>query len=1134
MATDLKPQTRTAPAAKHEQFVEQQLARARRRIRKLDAVGSVLILLTGLLGYALVIAALDRAFDLPEAARVVALCVAGAAALAYLGLSVFRHIQWHVNPYYAARRLEQTIPDAKNSLINWLDLRDQPMPGVIRGTLGRKAAADLNEADLEHAVSASRLWWLAAVAGALALALFIWLMTGPGQLTSLLRRAFFPFGKAAIATRTDITVVAPRGGDVVLPKRQDVQIRVQVSGRVPRVNDPDALRVHYRYRQEDPFIVRPLDRDDDGQWFRTVVADEVNDGFWYKVSGGDTETPVYQVKVRAQPHVSRFDVKFDYRPYLCRKPLEVRCGPSESRPRPDLKELRGTEVTLVARTNRTWRSGHLVLQEGPAVRKLPGEEVANDPQARSFRFVMDRDGTFAVHFVSTEDEPNVDRRPYKIEVIKDREPVVKLVKPGRNVTLPANGTLPLEGFAQDDFGVKSMTLRLRVKKGAPAAQVKEGTPQPDLAPQPYRPGVSFKLANGTYPTGLYYKDFVALEKVKTARGQPFPLVAGMVLEYWLEAVDNCDYPDAGGNVGKSQAYLVTITEPDRDKQRQKQRQDQAEKEQARHNQEQNRDQERRNQEAQQDQAGGQDTPEAEKRRKDFENEAEKVKQKLDQLQKEKENKGGSKGDGSPDGTGEKGPNKSGAGDGKQPDQKDPGEGKGPDKKGPKEKGPDKDGPKGGKPEEKEGDGQSQAGSGKGQGEKDPKAGPPGEAKDKMDDGVGKGGAGKPEQAKTPPKEGPQGKEGDGGSKGAEAGKGPPQTGGSKGPGKPQQGKPTPKGKQPPAGQGASKAPGAPPDGPDAQPAGNSKGGDPKGKKAGKAAQGKTAPPQQAERAGAGKADRQPDEAGEKGRTPEEATMEDIAKLKERLQRPEQEGESLDDLNRVRKEARDPEVRKAARDLLEKYGRDVLDSESADAKRGEKKDAKAVKSKKKGRGTPDQKQKGKQDTGDVKGKGPPEGEAVGKGKDGGETTPKQVDEKGQSKKGGRVGDPRGGFSNTPEDGKPNPVDEAAARRAGELQLEKLRDRLKDPRFLEKMDWTPKDADRFLEQARAYQEWLRQQGKLAGTDKETARGDRSVLKSVGPYRVGERRNATRDPLETGQAQPPPEFREAQRRFTATPRD
>src|SRR5262245_28613323 len=222
MATDLRPQPKTAPASRHEQFVEQQLDRARRRIRNLDTLTAVLILLIGVLCYGLVMAGLDRAFDLPAGIRGAAFVVAAAAAALYAGLIVFRRIQWHVNPFYAARRLEQTIPNAKNSLINWLDLRDEPMPPVIRGTLGRKAAKDLNGADLEHAVSARRTVWLAAVAGALALALLVWfLMGGPSQVASLLRRAFAPFEKdVAIATRTTIKLLAPAGGNAEVPVKQ--------------------------------------------------------------------------------------------------------------------------------------------------------------------------------------------------------------------------------------------------------------------------------------------------------------------------------------------------------------------------------------------------------------------------------------------------------------------------------------------------------------------------------------------------------------------------------------------------------------------------------------------------------------------------------------------------------------------------------------------------------------------------------------------------------------------------------------------------------------------------------------------------------------------------------------------------
>src|SRR5205085_1604624 len=106
---------------------------------------------------------------------------------------------------------------------------------------------------------------------------------------------------------------------------------------------------------------RPLSQDADGVWGTTLKADEVNDGLWYKVTGGDAETPVYRVTVRARPHVTRFEVTYRYRPYLCRKDRAGRYGPSESLQWPDMKEPRGTEVSLVARTNRDWRSGHLLL-----------------------------------------------------------------------------------------------------------------------------------------------------------------------------------------------------------------------------------------------------------------------------------------------------------------------------------------------------------------------------------------------------------------------------------------------------------------------------------------------------------------------------------------------------------------------------------------------------------------------------------------------------------------------------------------------------------------------------------------------------------------------------------------------------
>src|SRR5262249_22115614 len=92
----------------------------------------------------------------------------------------------------------------------------------------------------------------------------------------------------------------------------------------------------------------------------------------------------------------------------------------------------------------------------------------------------------------------------------------------------------------------------------------------------------FRLADGSYPKRLDYKDYVELDQVKDRNGNPFPLEPGMVLEYWLEATDNSDYPVKTGNVGESKRYSVTIDKKDPDPKQVEQERQQAAEEQKQH------------------------------------------------------------------------------------------------------------------------------------------------------------------------------------------------------------------------------------------------------------------------------------------------------------------------------------------------------------------------------------------------------------------------------------------------------------------------------------------------------------------------------------------------------------------------
>lgn len=78
-----------------------------------------------------------------------------------------------VNPIYAALILEQAIPDAKNSLVNWVDLKNDRIPESVKLALGKRAAKDLKPHEDEEFVSSKQLFMIGTLAGGLFFALVI-------------------------------------------------------------------------------------------------------------------------------------------------------------------------------------------------------------------------------------------------------------------------------------------------------------------------------------------------------------------------------------------------------------------------------------------------------------------------------------------------------------------------------------------------------------------------------------------------------------------------------------------------------------------------------------------------------------------------------------------------------------------------------------------------------------------------------------------------------------------------------------------------------------------------------------------------------------------------------------------------
>lgn len=542
MATVQEPRTRNRP----DSFVEAELGRARRRIRSQDVGVAALGLLAGTLVYALAMVLLDRWLILPDLVRQLSLFAFLAGAAVYVGVILTRPFRHDVNPYFAARKVERALPGAKNSVVSWLDLHDKPLPASIRAAVTQKAASDLERADVDEVVRDRRLSWLGGIAGGLVLAtLILFFLFRPNQFLSLLGRAFAPFGSSEIAHQTNLHLLQPAHGDVTVPVNTPVDFRVDVEGRIPSPNSPEAVRIRFKYNPADPIAeeVRLEQSPAEPQRFSVrMPSSRVQNGFVYQILAGDAATPEYRVQVRSSPLIDRFEVVYRFRPYLRFK--------DQVTSNPNIEGLYGTQVTLTARTNRAIASGELrfypVRPDQAPRAALQAERVPGEPNSLRFRFVLQDDAKYTIGFRTTDGELSEGSVPYTIKVLSDHAPQVEITRPTPD-TIPVNGKLEVEGKASDDFGVTAMRLCM---------QVADPMQPRALQSKSYRPGKSFKFADGTFPRALDYKDYLPLEQIKSAFGAAVPVKPGMVIEYWLEADDNCDSPKP--NVGKSKVYRVTL------------------------------------------------------------------------------------------------------------------------------------------------------------------------------------------------------------------------------------------------------------------------------------------------------------------------------------------------------------------------------------------------------------------------------------------------------------------------------------------------------------------------------------------------------------------------------------------------
>ncbi len=537
------------PAAPFASRVEEQLAEATSRIRTHDLAFGGLLLAAILLAYSTTMIVLDQSLVLPAWLRQLSLAafVALMAATAYLTL--FRPLRRRINPLYAAKQVERTLDDNKNSVTGYVDAtRNSELNPTVKAALASRAAKAADDADVNRAVDHRSLMYVGAIAAALLLTLVVlFFVFRPTQFASLVKRTFNPFASGVIESRTQLTIVKPDPAETTITTGQSVSVAVHIGGKVPSSDGPERVRLLVRHNPNDPnYDEVPMVPGETSRDFELRVPDYlVQNGFWYKVVGGDAETPEYRVTVRSLPVFTDFRATYEYPKYLRMK--------TETTNDPIIRAYRGTKVTLVAKANREVRDGLMILE--PSNTRITATLIAGHPDSAQFVIPkLTESGRYKLGFTATNGEVAPDPFTAAIKVEVDQAPRLVITSPETDESqLPANGQVVIDGNVGDDFGINTVTLKMRQVE--PVQR-----PLPDVT---YLNGkeLSFRRKkDNSFPTDLVYKGSVDLAKLnKDAAGLEFHPQSEMVIEFWLEATDNCTEPKA--NVGRSAVKRVRLTPP---------------------------------------------------------------------------------------------------------------------------------------------------------------------------------------------------------------------------------------------------------------------------------------------------------------------------------------------------------------------------------------------------------------------------------------------------------------------------------------------------------------------------------------------------------------------------------------------
>jgi hypothetical protein len=380
-----------------------------------------------------------------------------------LPLFVFR-----IHPLYAAKVVEEALPELKNRLISWWELKHEPQaaPRGVVAAVGRQAVAHLRTHDSSALLDTRPMIVSLSIALGLTVFISLYSLVAPRSAWTTAERIMFPWMSIAPPARVQILQVQP--GSSIIPQSLPCPIGAEVSGLL------SDEKVFVRFTSADRQILDQrleLNAKLAGSSYEGLLTTDgrgMQQDVEYWVEAGDAVAGPYSLQVNPLPQLSINKVRLIY-------PAYTKLPPTEQNSDGNLDAVEGTRVelttTLTGNAQKTFVEFFSLSPDNKPQRSLRVEPLTLSGNTGTTAFTVRLNSqrqnptqeTYTLRAIDRTGHSEPNPLFYPIRVTGDFAPEVRLTSnsdsplktsPRSSVTVQLNALDP-------DFGLSSVELEVR-------------------------------------------------------------------------------------------------------------------------------------------------------------------------------------------------------------------------------------------------------------------------------------------------------------------------------------------------------------------------------------------------------------------------------------------------------------------------------------------------------------------------------------------------------------------------------------------------------------------------------------------------------------------------------------------------